>query len=167
MFEFIDRFYFVNLKLATLLYIQNSNDDYLMLERAREPNRGLLSPPGGKCEPAESPFKCASREAFEECGIISKPSDWDLIGIVTEKNYPGIGDIMIFLMKYRHKLSNLPTECNEGTFHFLKQTEIMDANIPVTDKLFIWNFVLNSGSKTFSVFIDCNKTPFECITETI
>ena len=50
-------------KIATLLYAFDAEDRVLLLERAREPNRGLWSPPGGKLETAtgESPHACAAR----------------------------------------------------------------------------------------------------------
>jgi ADP-ribose pyrophosphatase YjhB (NUDIX family) len=35
------------MKLATLLYIRNSVGEYLLMKRKRNPNQGLLSPPGG------------------------------------------------------------------------------------------------------------------------
>ena len=71
------------------------------MERLKDPNKGLMSPPGGKLieEIAETPAECAAREGFEECKIISKPEDWKLMGIISEKNFPGIGNIMIFLME--------------------------------------------------------------------
>lgn len=154
------------MKLATLLYIKNSSNQYLLLERSKEPNKGLLSPPGGKLESAESPFACAAREAKEECGIDSKPSDWDLIGIVTEKNYPGIGDIMVFLMGYKNKFDSLPMDFTEGKFKFINENDIANSEIPESDKLFIWKFVLTSMQFPFSIFIDCNTNPYKCIDET-
>ena len=154
------------MKLATLLYIKNTNDEYLLLKRAKEPNKGLLSPPGGKLETAESPFGCASREAFEVCGLTSHPSDWKLLGIVTEKNYPGIGDIMVFLMGYKKKINYLPEDFNEGKFRFVSKDDIPNSAIPESDKLYIWKFVLDSMQFPFSIFIDCDENPFTCIDET-
>lgn len=155
------------MKFATLLYIKNSNGDYLLLERVKEPNKGFLSPPGGKLniEEAESPVACAIREAYEECNIKSLPSDWKLLGIVTEKSYPNIGNIMIFCFEYLENINTLPPDINEGKFLFLKPEDIEKANIPETDKLFIWNFVLKSKLNTFSIYIDCETTPYKCIIE--
>jgi 8-oxo-dGTP diphosphatase len=156
------------LKLATLLYIKNAKGEYLMLKRAHQPNKGLLSPPGGKLhiDDAESPFQCAVREASEECGIISRTTDWVLLGIITEKNYPHIGNIMLFLFEYKNKLDALPPDFNEGRFRFVPENEILQSNIPETDKLYIWKFVLNKDNGFFSVSIDCDKTPFMSTVET-
>lgn len=155
------------MKLATLLYIKNSVGDFLLLKRANNPNKGFLSPPGGKLKTdiAESPFQCAVREAYEECGIVSESKDWKLLGIVTEKNYPDIGNIMMFLLEYKKPLDSLPPDFSEGIFQFIPESEIMKARIPESDKLYIWNFVLRSNDTFFSISIDCNQSPFRCIIE--
>jgi len=156
------------LKLATLLYIKNSNGDFLLLKRANNPNKGFLSPPGGKLITvlAESPYQCAVREANEECGIVSLVTDWKLIGMVTEKNYPNIGNILIFLMEYKHPFNTTPDNFSEGDFVIVPESEIMNSNIPETDKLYIWNFVLKGDDNFFSISIDCDENPFRCIIET-
>lgn len=155
------------MKFATLLYIKNTNGDYLLLERVKEPNKGFLSPPGGKLDidNAESPAACAVRECLEECGIKSLTSDWKLRGIITEKSYPNIGDIMIFCFEYLKKIDTLPGTSEEGRFRFISPSEISSANIPDTDKLFIWNFVLKNKPDLFSIHIDCESKPFKCIVE--
>ncbi|MCE1165606.1 MAG: NUDIX domain-containing protein [Bacteroidetes bacterium] len=152
---------------ATLLYIKNPQGGYLLLERLNEPNKGLLSPPGGKVHihEAESPYRCAIREANEECLIVSTEADWTLKGIITEKNYPKIGDIMLFLFEYKHTMDALPPDFKEGRFRFVDEKEILESNIPETDKLYIWNFVLRNNGGFFSVYIDCNESPYKCTIE--
>jgi ADP-ribose pyrophosphatase YjhB (NUDIX family) len=154
------------LKFATLLYIKNSKGEYLLIERVNHPNKGYLSPPGGKLkiENAESPVACAVREAYEECKIKSFTVDWKLIGIVTEKSYPDIGDIMIFCFEYINKVDLLPEKSNEGKFCFLAPVQIEKANIPESDKLYIWKFVLDSTS-LFSIHIDCSDGQYICTVE--
>jgi 8-oxo-dGTP diphosphatase len=151
------------LKLATLLYIKNSNGDYLLLERSNEPNKGLLSPPGGKLHlnNAESPYACAIREAKEECNIDSVPSDWKLLGIITEKNYPKIGNIMLFLFEYNTVIDEKPDDFNEGNYIFIPAEQILNSNIPESDKLFIWNFVLKNNKRFFSIHLDCDESPYK------
>ncbi|MEP7147039.1 MAG: NUDIX hydrolase [bacterium] len=147
--------------LATLLYIQNEKNHYLLMERIKDPNKGLMSPPGGKINEgdAESPAGCAVREAFEECSIQSHETDWKLIGIVTEKNYPVIGNIMLFLMEYKKKLNELPADCNEGAFKFLHPDDFKNYSIPVTDKLFLWDNILNNHEDKFFLTLDCTNYP--------
>ena len=149
------------MKLATLLYIKNEKDEFLLMKRLNEPNKGLMSPPGGKLkeEEAESPIGCAVREAFEECLIKSSEDDWKIIGIVTEKNYPGTGNLILFLMEYKKILNKLPAECNEGSFEFIHPDKFQNYNIPVTDKLFLWDKVLKSDGDNFFLSLDCSDYP--------
>ncbi len=76
-------------QISTLLYGFDAADRVLLLERAREPNRGLWSPPGGKLETAsgESPHGCAIREAGEELGLTFSVTDLRLTGIVSEHGF--------------------------------------------------------------------------------
>ena len=156
------------MKLATLLYIRNTKGDYLLIERLKQPNNGRLSPPGGKLliKDAESPVACAVREAEEECGIISNFDDWTLLGIISEKEYPDIGNIMIFAFLYNKTLDVLPSSIDEGTFSFVNPDNFQNSNIPETDKLYIWKFVLNHNLSPFSVYIDCtDKDNYKCTVE--
>ncbi|HMS64650.1 MAG TPA: NUDIX domain-containing protein [Ignavibacteria bacterium] len=149
------------MKLATLLYIKNGDGEYLLMERLKEPNKGLMSPPGGKLDlsEAESPSACAVREAFEECSIRSKEEDWELRGIITEKNFPKVGNIMIFLMEYKKQLNVIPPACNEGEFRFIDYKDISRYKIPVTDEHFLWDKIINSGNGIFEMTLDCTNYP--------
>ena len=70
-----------DLRLCTLTYVV-SGDRVLLIQRRREPHRGLWVAPGGKLEPGESPHEGAVREILEETGLrIELPQ---LRGIVTE-----------------------------------------------------------------------------------
>lgn len=146
------------MKIATLLYIKNSREEYLLIERSNEPNKGLISPPGGKLiqEIAETPSGCAVREAKEECNLDSSPPDWKLKGIIAEKNYPGIGNLLIFCYLYEKTTDILPPKISEGTFRFVPVSQIFDNKLPETDKLFIWKYVLDDKVKFFSLRIDCS-----------
>ncbi|MBK8550818.1 MAG: NUDIX domain-containing protein [Ignavibacteria bacterium] len=149
------------MKLATLLYIKNEKGEYLLMERLKEPNKGKMSPPGGKLNTVdpETPAECAAREAFEECQIISKPEDWKLLGIIAEKNFPGIGNIMIFLMEYKFPLTELPEKCNEGEFFFIHPDKFFDYDIPATDRLFMWEKILKEDGELFMMRLDCSNYP--------
>ena len=149
------------MKLATLLYIQNESGEYLLMERLKNPNMGLISPPGGKVETqlAESPVYCAVREAKEECDLDSDENDWTLAGIVTEREYPHIGNVMIFLMEYKHRIKYLPDNCNEGNFFFIHPDNFDKHNIPETDKKFIWSRIFKKRNEPFFISLDCREFP--------
>lgn len=148
------------MKLATLLYIRNEAGEYLLMKRRKDPNKGLMSPPGGKLktESAESPDECAAREAFEECRLVSKKNDWLLRGIITEKNFPHAGNIMIFLMEYKNRLTKLPDPCNEGSFFFINPNDLFKQELPVTDREFIWKYIIESND-VFMISLDCTNYP--------
>lgn len=147
--------------LATLLYITNIENEYLLMKRSKNPNKGLFSPPGGKLDTAsnETPAECAVREAYEECSLKSETADWSQIGIISEKDFPGAGDIKIFLMKYKKTIDTLPAPCNEGEFRFVHPDNFSQYEIPETDRLFIWDRVLNNGGENFFISLDCSNYP--------
>lgn len=149
------------MKLATLLYIRNDKGEFLLMERAKNPNKGLMSPPGGKLIPeeAESPARCAVREGFEECRIKSRETDWKLRGVVTDKNFPEIGNIMMFLMEYRKNLNELPPDCSEGKFSFVHPDEFDKHRLPVTDTMFLWKNILGQNGEPFVFTLDCTNYP--------
>lgn len=131
------------------------------MERKKHPNKGLMSPPGGKLkqDEPESPSMCAVREFSEECSIESNECDWKLKGIVTEKNYPTVGNIMIFLMEYNLPVDELPADCNEGSFHFIHPDKFNNYKIPVSDKQFLWKNVIGSNGEVFILGLDCSDYP--------
>lgn len=44
---------------------------FLLVERGREPSKGLLAFPGGRREEGETPQEAAIRELFEETGLVT------------------------------------------------------------------------------------------------
>jgi 8-oxo-dGTP diphosphatase len=127
-------------KISTLLYCFNEADEILLLERAREPNRGLWSPPGGKLhtDEGESPYACACREGREETGLVWTPADLRLTGIVSEHGYQGAAHWLMFLFEVQPKLKELPRPCDEGRFAFFARDAVPDLPLPETDRESIW-----------------------------
>ncbi len=149
--------------LVTLLYIRNKAGDFLLIERNKEPNKGMLSPLGGKLESekAELPIDCARREAFEECGLATKRDDWILRGIASEKDYPNAGNMLMFFYELKEHIEKIPFEINEGVFRFVKQDEILSGNIPETDRMFFWERILSESNDPFEIMLDCKGQPEE------
>ena len=127
-------------QIATLLYCFNERDEILLLERARQPNRGFWSPCGGKLHTGigESPYDCACREAREELGLTIVPADLHLTGLVSEHGYQGESHWLMFLFEVRKKLETLPPAHREGTFQFFPQPALAMLKIPQTDREQIW-----------------------------
>jgi 8-oxo-dGTP diphosphatase len=126
--------------IATLLYCFNELGEVLLLQRAKEPNRGLWSPCGGKLqtEIGESPYVCACREAYEEIGLRLSPVDLHLTGIVSEHGYQGQGHWLMFLFEVKRRLNGLPPPHREGHFQFFSTTTLAALKLPETDREQIW-----------------------------
>jgi hypothetical protein len=99
------------------------------------------------------------REAMEECSMKTAECDWSLTGIITEKNFPEAGNIMIFLMSYKHAFDVLPPPCNEGDFTFVSPDMIMGMDIPETDRQFIWDILRKKSPEPFIISLDCTNYP--------
>ncbi|MCC6233704.1 MAG: NUDIX domain-containing protein [Verrucomicrobiales bacterium] len=127
-------------RVATLLYAFDRQERVLLLERLREPNRGLWSPPGGKLHTdlGESPHQCAIREAGEELGVRLSVADLHLTGMVSESGYEGAAHWLMFLFEIRTRLSACPPDMAEGRFRFVAREELPSLALPVTDRERIW-----------------------------
>ncbi len=146
-------------KIATLLYCFNERDDVLLLERAREPNRGLWSPPGGKLhtDVGESPYACACREAHEELGVSLQSSDLHLTGLVSEHGYEGQAHWLMFLFEVKAKLNSLPPPHDEGRFHFWPAHKLSSLKLPQTDREQVWPLFWRHRGGFFSAHCHCHE----------
>lgn len=59
----------------------------LLIQRGREPQRGLWAVPGGKVEPGETMRAAARREAAEETGLEVEVGDVTWVGEVIDPGY--------------------------------------------------------------------------------
>ncbi|MBE7501766.1 MAG: NUDIX domain-containing protein [Verrucomicrobiales bacterium] len=127
-------------KISTLLYCFNPRDEILLLERAREPNRGQWSPAGGKLKTGsgESPYACACREAREELALELTPADLHFTGLVSEHGYLGQAHWLMFLFEVRPRLTTLPSPIREGRFAFFPRAELETLALPQTDREMLW-----------------------------
>lgn len=139
-------------KIATLLYVFDDADRVLLLERSKEPNRGLWSPPGGKLETGigESPWACACREAREEIGLHLYPKDLHLAGIVSEHGYAGTAHWLMFLFEVRPRLNQPPPPIDEGRFGFFTRQQLAGLSLPDTDRDQIWPLVWQHRGRFFA-----------------
>jgi len=145
-------------KIATLLYGFNDADEVLLLERAKEPNRGLWSPPGGKLHTGdgESPWVCACREAREELGLELAPRDLHLTGIVSEHGYEGHAHWLMFVFEIRRRLNELPKPCDEGRFEFFAREALAELAVPKTDREQIWPLFWEHRGGFFAAHCRCH-----------
>ncbi len=145
-------------KVATLLYCFNEQDEVLLILRAKEPNRGNWSPPGGKLHTneGESPYACACREAHEELGLQLRPEDLHLAGLVSEQGYEGQAHWLMFLFEVKPRLSAVPPPINEGSFAFFSRETMITATMPRTDRETIWPLFWKHRGGFFAAHCRCN-----------
>jgi 8-oxo-dGTP diphosphatase len=144
--------------ISTLIYIFNSEDQVLLLKRAKEPNRGLWSPCGGKLamSTGESPYACACREAKEETGMEVEPSQLHLTGLISEQGYANAAHWLMFLFEVKPKLDRLPLPIEEGQFGFFYRAELERLAIPETDRESIWPRFWAHRSGFFAARCQCS-----------
>ncbi len=127
-------------KIATLIFIENSAGDQLLLHRHQSPNQGLWTPIGGKLhtKEGESPVECAVRETKEEANLTISPSDLHLFGYLAETDYEGQDHWLIFLFHCLQPVEQLPEPIKEGEFGFHALASISDLPIPPSDRDILW-----------------------------
>jgi 8-oxo-dGTP diphosphatase len=146
-------------KISTLLYCFNDQDEVLLLERAQEPNQGLWSPCGGKLETdiGESPHACGCREAREEMGLVLRPRDLHLTGLVSEHGYLGRSHWLMFLFEVLPRLKFLPQPCNEGRFEFCARDKLVERSMPRTEVERIWPLFWQHRGGFFAAHCHCHE----------
>lgn len=144
-------------QIATLLYCFNDTEQVLLLKRAKEPNRGLWSPCGGKLHTAigESPYACACREAQEELCLSLVPCDVHLMGLISEHGYEGQAHWLMFLFEVKPRLKAIPSPHREGVFRFFSRRELDCLEMPRTDREKIWPLFWQHRGGFFAAHCRC------------
>lgn len=126
--------------VSTLIFIRNTKDEFLLLERSKAPNQGFCSPIGGKVHSAEgeSPHQCAVREVGEEAAFEISTEDLHLFAMISEKAYENERNWLLFLFDCKKRIDYLPEKIAEGEFHFYSREQIDSLRLPVTDREGLW-----------------------------
>ena len=150
-------------KIACLCELRDDQGRYLLLHRAKPPNKGFYSPIGGKLETAlgESPTQCAQREIAEEAGLTIAVDRLHLAGIISERGYRSADGAppTHWLMFWFRVLDPVRTER-------IEPGRLMDLDLPRTDREIIWPTVLgHAGPGCFTLHIDCTVEPMRWVLE--
>lgn len=123
--------------LSTLCYLENAQNQYLMLHRVKKKNDvnhdkwiGL----GGKFEEGESPLDCALREVQEECGLTMQNAKFRGIVTFVSDQWPTEYMHLFTATAYTGTLS---TTCNEGALAWVDKSAVGDLPIWQGDKIFL------------------------------
>ncbi len=145
-------------RIAVLCYLFDEAGNILLLHRAKAPNFDLYSPIGGKLEfdLGESPTMCALREIEEEAGIVVAEEDIALVGIVSERSFEDAGHWLLFCFEVTKPVEVVAGPHEEGLLEWHGLDEVLDLNIPRTDREIIWPaFLKHRGGGFFMLHVEC------------
>ena len=123
------------MKNTSLCYIEKDGA-YLMIHRVKkknDENHDKWIGVGGKFEAGESPFDCARREIFEECGV--KPKNLRYRGIVTFVS-DEYGTEYMHLFTCDSFNGRLRDDCDEGELLWVDIKDVYSLPIWEGDKIF-------------------------------
>lgn len=120
---------------SSLIYLENSRGEYLMLHRVKKKNdinHDKWIGVGGGFEHGESPEECALRETREETGLTL--TDFRFRGIVTF-DCEGQETLYMHLFTASGWTGEL-TDCDEGELEWVPKEKVYDLPIWEGDKIF-------------------------------
>lgn len=139
------------LKRAAAICVIKSEGQFLLLERAKEPNQGKFVPPGGKIDPFETPLQAALRELYEETGI--ELETMRFCGTLVETS-PTDYNWISFI--YLAEIPWLPAPpCEEGILHWVGIDQLLQVPTPPTDWI-LYRYLLDDKPFAFSAQYDAS-----------
>lgn len=134
---------------CTLCYLENAENEYLMLHRVKKKNdinHDKWIGVGGKFEADESPEECLLREVWEETGLTL--TDYRLRAILTFVA-EGCETEYIYLYTATGWTGEM-TECDEGDLEWVPKERVQELPIWEGDKLF-FRLIAEPDSPFFSL----------------
>jgi 8-oxo-dGTP diphosphatase len=141
------------LKRTAAMVILQHEQAFLLLQRAKSPNRGLYVPVGGKVDPYEAPAAAARREAEEETGIRLRPEQLRFCGILIEISPTAYNWTCHIYWAQVPRLQPPPFE--EGELHWISFEELDQLPTPPTD-WWVYQYVRREQPFVFSALYDEN-----------
>lgn len=133
------------------MVILRSDDQYLLLQRAKAPNQGLYVPVGGKLEPHEDPYTTAKRETLEETGI--RVDQLRYAGTLIESSPTAYN---WWCNIYWAEIPWQPAPpCDEGRLAWIPYAELADLPTPPTD-WHIYQFLLQERPFALNAIYDAD-----------
>lgn len=133
--------------VGSLCYIlrgAGAEREVLLLKRARMPQQGLWSAPGGKMELGESPDECVIREIYEETGLTLHKPHLRAVLTVVDQEYPMHWLLFVYRAEaFSGDVKVLDTE--EGELRWIRLSEIAAFPRPHSDMQH-WEHVMSDSS---------------------
>lgn len=147
-------------KIAVLCDLRDDAGRLLLIRRAKDPNKGLYSPIGGKLDTAagESPAMCARREIEEEAGIDVPIERLHLGGIISEHGYQGETNWLMFWYRVLGPVNVRPHSIREGDLEWHAPESLHTLALPDSDRRIIWPLVQKHDGAPpgfFAVHVEC------------
>lgn len=144
-------------KIAVLCELRDAAGRLLLIRRAKEPNKGLYSPIGGKLDMAsgESPAQCARREIHEEAGLDLPISRLHLGAMISEHAYQGQTNWLMFWYRVLGPVEVPERAIREGDLEWHPPDALERLELPDTDRRIIWPLVRGHEGGFFALHIDC------------
>lgn len=111
------------------MVVLRCEQQFLLLKRAKAPNRGLYVPVGGKVDPYEDPYQTGLREVAEETGMVLKKLNY--MGVLVETapvEYNWWCNIYLADIPWQK-----PPPCDEGELSWIDFSDLKSLATPATD----------------------------------
>ena len=124
----------IGLKKTAVLCILRHRNQFLLLQRAKEPHKDEYIPIGGKIEQFEDPLSATVWEVFEEIGLKLNRNDIQFIGMLSETSstkFNWINFVYYAEIDFFESSSYV-----EGNLHWINKNDISLIPMPKTDLFF-------------------------------
>lgn len=139
----------IGLKKVASMCVLKHKDKFLLLKRAKEPNKGMYVPVGGKLEPFEDQITAVLRETQEESGILLDAAKF--CGTLIETSPTKYNWISyIYLAEIEDQA---PPYCDEGILEWIAIKDLLKVPTPPTD-WWIYKYILENKPFAFSAIYD-------------
>ncbi|MEM0465094.1 MAG: NUDIX hydrolase [Candidatus Pacearchaeota archaeon] len=149
------------MKIVNLCISNKNKDKFLFIKRNKHPFQGYFGMLGGKIEDGEDIYNAASRELFEESGIIS---EGEYLGkciekIIENKNILFESEIYFFHFIINEDINFYSSF--EGDLRWISIKEFSNYRIIPSDPLMIDSFLNKKATATFSIIEKINENYFQ------
>lgn len=119
------------IKRTAAMVVLRCEEEFLLLKRNKQPNKGSYVPVGGKIDPYERPIDTAIRETAEETGIELSREQLHYGGILAESAPNEYNWVCFIYMADIKKIP--PPACDEGILEWIHFNQIPNIPTPPTD----------------------------------